>query len=406
MGTEKDVGRDAKKTGILVAGIAFAILAAGYLLISWANTPPAQPSRINVDRVSGGTGTAAQETQQYRDLLKESNEAGAAHALNTNGSFIASISMAEHEPEPPSTPAPVPAARQPQVQVKEHTQYGQSGLDPEKKKAVESYLLELISQRKPASGRSASIAGGAEVQGATGNTSTWTAWTDSLKPAAQVTVTSPQPEAKAQVMIPAGSRTGGVIDTEVDSDNSRTQVLASIPAGPYAGATLMANGVQLAGDGVSINFNRMQWKGDTWNVDVWAAMPDTLRSSVATTVNNRYLSRIILPSLANGVGLTGQLYASANTQILSNGYNNLEGRVGMPDSKAVTGTIIGGTAQHAGQVIATDAQRLPVKQVLVERGQPVALIFMKAVNTTDNLTRSALSEQAPSLLTNQQMDPR
>ncbi|WP_245181618.1 hypothetical protein [Erwinia tracheiphila] len=92
-----------------------------------------------------------------------------------------------------------------------------------------------------------------------------------------------------------------------------------------------------------------------------------------SSVNNRYTTRILLPALAHGLGLGGQLYASANTQILSNGYNTLEGRVGMPDGKAVAGTILGGAAQQAGQVVSQDAQKLPVKQVswsIVARASP------------------------------------
>lgn len=120
----------------------------------------------------------------------------------------------------------------------------------------------------------------------------------------------------------------------------------------------------------------------------------TLQSSVASEVSNRYATRILLPALANGLGLGGQLYASANTQIMSNGFNTLEGRVGMPDGKAVAGTVLGGAAQQAGQVIASDAQKLPVKQVLVNRGQSIAVIFMSAVKESDKETNTP-TDSAP-----------
>ncbi|AXF79004.1 hypothetical protein AV903_26485 (plasmid) [Erwinia tracheiphila] len=84
-----------------------------------------------------------------------------------------------------------------------------------------------------------------------------------------------------RIVIPLGSRPGGLIETAIDSDNTSSQVLARIPAGPYAGATLTANGVQLAGDGVTIHFTNMDWNNNTWRIDAWAAMPDTLQSSVA-----------------------------------------------------------------------------------------------------------------------------
>lgn len=79
---------------------------------------------------------------------------------------------------------------------------------------------------------------------------------------------------------------------------------------------------------------------------------------------------------------------------MSNGFNTLEGRVGMPDGKAVAGTVLGGAAQQAGQVIASDAQKLPVKQVLVNRGQSIAVIFMSAVKESDKETNTP-TDSAP-----------
>lgn len=394
MDAEKDVGRDVKKTGLVIGGVAFAVIAGGFLLATWLSAPPEQASKISVDKAANGTGTVTPESPQYSKVLRANNADGAKQAHEENASFIASVGTGGAREEPVMTPPPPP---QPEpVQTVQQVNYVQQpGMDPDKKKALENLLTELMEQRKPATGQLASVAGGSATgqPGQAGGTetkgNTWAAWTDSLSPQTAAGEAGAPATVAAQVLIPAGSRPGGVIETAIDSDNTRSQVLARIPSGPYAGATLLANGVQLAGDGVAINFNRMEWQGDTWNVDVWAAMPDTLQSSVASDVNNRYATRIILPAIASGLGLAGQLYASANTQILSNGYDNIEARTGMPDAKAVAGTVLGGAAQQAGQVIASDAQRLPVKQVLVYRGQTVALLFMTAVKTSDNVTRAA-----------------
>lgn len=401
MAAEKDVGRDMKKTGLVIGGVLFAVIAGGFLLATWLSAPPEQASRIAVDKAANGSGTTTPESPQYSKVLKANNEDGARQAHEENGSFIASVGSGNVHEEP-ILPPPPPPASEPVQTVQQVNYVPQQTMDPDKKKALETLLIALMEQRQPATGQLASVAGtppgqsgqsGQAPGGANAQNTVWSAWTDSLSPqTAAAGVTGAPATVTERVLIPAGSRPGGVIETAIDSDNTRSQVLARIPSGPYAGATLLANGVQLAGDGVSINFNRMEWQGDTWNVDVWAAMPDTLQSSVASDVNNRYTSRIILPALASGLGLGGQLYASANTQILSNGFNNIEGRVGMPDATAVAGTVLGGAAQQAGQVIASDAQRLPVKQVLVNRGQTVALLFMTALKTTDNVTRAA---QAP-----------
>lgn len=403
MSAENDAGRDIKKTGLLIAAALFCVVAFGFILVSWMSTPPQPASRINVDKAAGGSGKVAPESPQYREILRANNEEGAKQAQAANTSFIASVGTSTTPAPLPAPPPPSPPQQSaPAHQYVQQQQTTQPGVDPDRKKALEALIKELVAQRTAPMGQVASITGMvADQTGSPSNgqlESPYAQWTNSLMPeVTPAALTSNETVQFDRVIIPAGSRPGAIVDTAVDSDNTRSQVLAHIPAGPYAGATFMASGVQLAGDGVSIHFTSMIWNEATWRVNVWAAMPDTLQSSVASSVNNRYATRIILPALANGLGLAGQLYASANTQILSNGYNTLEGRVGMPDGKAVAGTILGGAAQQAGQVISNDAQKLPVKQVLVERGQSIALIFMTAVKESDKETRTPADITPPSL---------
>ena len=403
MSAEKDVSRDVKKTVIIVATVIFSVIAGGFLLVSWVSAPPPAASRINVDKAAGGSGKTAPESAQYRKILRENNADGAQQAQATNGSFISSVESGTVRQVPPISrePAPLPDPQPIQVQQYAPPPISRDAIvDPDKKKALEALIKELVAQRRAPSGQLASAAGATSAQtggnalgGAQSNP--YSGWTESLTPVSVRNGSSgPQPGSTNRVVIPIGSRPGAMIDTAIDSDNTRSQVLAHIPAGPYAGATLTANGVQLAGDGVSINFTSMSWNNDTWRINAWAAMPDTLQSSVASEVSNRYATRILLPALANGLGLGGQLYASANTQIMSNGFNTLEGRVGMPDGKAVAGTVLGGAAQQAGRVIASDAQKLPVKQVLVNRGQSIAVIFMSAVKESDKETNTP-TDSAP-----------
>ncbi|WP_052181560.1 conjugal transfer protein TraO [Plesiomonas sp. ZOR0011] len=393
---EKDVSRDVKKTGAIIVAAVLSLSFGIYLLISWMNTPPPAASRINVDNTLNGTGKDAPESPHYRKVLKESNAEGAKLAQQNNTSFIASLDSGTIKQELPITPPPVSPPPQ-TTSVAYYPPQPQPvpapGIDPDQKKALEALIKEMVTQRAAPTGQLATVAGVVNGQGGGNNAvqvNPYAEWTESLSPTfANDSQATTGPSGKQdRVIIPAGSRPGGVIDTAIDSDNTSSQVIARIPAGKFAGAMLMSNGVQLAGDGVSIHFTKMTWNQDTWRVDVWAAMPDSLQSSVASSVNNRYATRILLPAIAHGLGLGGQLYASANTQILSNGMSTIEGRVGMPDGKAVAGTILGGAAQQAGQVVANDAQKLPVKQVIVERGQSIALLFMSAVKESDRETNT------------------
>lgn len=415
MAAEKDARRDVKKTGVIIVIGGFAVVAFLFILVSWLNAPPEAVTHISVDKTAGGTGKATAESPQYQTLLRENNAEGAKQAMANNTSFIASAGSGTVRQVPPisqeAPPTPPPPRAENPLPPPKHVPA--QTLDPDRKKTLEALLKELVAQRGAPVGQLASITGQAPGQaGQTAGTpgaaaeSPFSGWTDSLSTASQTgNVSGSGGTAADRIVIPVGSRPGGLIETAIDSDNTSSQVLARIPAGPYAGATLTANGVQLAGDGVTIHFTNMDWNNNTWRIDAWAAMPDTLQSSVASSVNNRYTTRILLPALAHGLGLGGQLYASANTQILSNGYNTIEGRVGMPDGKAVAGTILGGAAQQAGQVVSQDAQKLPVKQVLVDRGQSIAVLFMSAVKESDKVIKTRDEPAAVSMQPASRMVP-
>ncbi|ELQ3524058.1 conjugal transfer protein TraO, partial [Salmonella enterica] len=169
------------------------------------------------------------------------------------------------------------------------------------------------------------------------------------------------------------------IITAVDSDNPSSRVIASIPAGQWAGAVLYSPGVKLAGDGVEIHFDRMSWNGMNLKINAYAQREDNLMSSVATSVNNRWFKHIVLPSILGGLGGVGTLYKDANTQVIQGNYGSVTGRVGMPDGKAVTGVIAGGMAEKGSQILTRQAESEPYKQVTVSQHEVVSVLFVDPV---------------------------
>ena len=165
MGADKDVGRDVKKTGIIFVTVIFVILAVGFLLVSWMSAPQSV-SKINVDKAAGGSGKAAPETPQYHKILRENNEAGAKQAQAANSSFIASIGSGTVRQVPPidATPAPPPVPKPaPEAQYAQQQHVPQQSLDPDRKKALEALLKELVAQRVAPTGELAGIAGSMTV---------------------------------------------------------------------------------------------------------------------------------------------------------------------------------------------------------------------------------------------------
>lgn len=195
-------------------------------------------------------------------------------------------------------------------------------------------------------------------------------------------------------LIPALTRVPAYIDTAVDSDNAVSRVVASVPAGPWAGAVLYSQDARLAGQGMDIHFDRMMWRGMFLKVNAYALNERTGMSTVASDVNHRWFKHIVLPSVLGGVGNVGSLYKDANTQILQGNYGSITGRVGMPDGEALAGVIAGGMAERGSQLLTRQAESEPYRQVTVSRGEVVSILFVEPVMSNDISTPS--SGTAPS----------
>lgn len=377
--------------GLILGGIVV-VAGGGYALYSYFAAPPPEPSRVNLTRVGGSTQVSAQEQAAYRELLRENNARGAQTAAASNGSFIASIPLQQDVVTPEETPkaAPAVAPRElPRPQGNGRTQEQEKALSEARQKSLTVLLAKI--QAEPRTDLPA-----AQLLG--GKDGGWAAWRDS-QPGSYVQQAAARSRQLAANMPPASVvvtpywRGPGEIYTGVNSDNGTTPVLGRITTGQYAGAVLKApEGAKLSGDGVIIHFTTMALNGQNYKVDAYALQDDTLVANIATDVDHHYFRRIVLPSVFGGGGEAGQLYAQSNTQMLSNGFNTVTARPGLPDPTAVGGVILGGMAQRAGQVLTNDAARLPDRTVTVKNGEVVAIQFMRGVYSTDAESPQGVSQ--------------
>ncbi|EBW7589760.1 hypothetical protein DQE12_16235 [Salmonella enterica subsp. salamae serovar Sofia] len=389
MSIEKDAASDGKKT-LALAGVAVIIVAgAGYVGWGWMQQSAVPDSQYNLNRVANNAPVSAQESRQYRELLKLSNQQGAQAAESEGNSFVASLSESQQMDDTPVIPrvAPAPVTLNTQTDSSQYGTDQQGGLNDEQKQQITNLLTQLNARWQTSDMQLAS-AFGSEGQDGQSPFSQWAQSVPGLvsspqQPAPQGTAGTSATTAASRINIPSLSRYPGTIDTAIDSDNPESKVIAVIPAGKLQGAQLAAPNVQLAGDGVIVNFKTLAFKGMTCTIDAYAQDDETQRSSIASDVNHRYVTRIILPALANGIGKVGQLYEDSNTQILTTNSGTVTGRTGSPDSKAVAGVIAGGIGQQTAQVMTQDASRLPVTQVNVDRRQVVSILFMKPVTDKD-----------------------
>lgn len=377
--------------GLILGGIVV-VVGGGYALYSYFAAPPPEPSRVNLTRVGGTTQVSAQEQAAYRELLRENNARGAQTAAASNGSFIASIPLQQDVVTPKETPkvAPAVAPRElPRPQGNGRTQEQEKALSEARQKSL-AVLLAKIQAEPQTDLPAAQLLGGKDGG--------WTTWRDS-QPSSYVQQAAARSRQVAENTPPASIvvapywRGPGEIYTGVNSDNGTTPVLGRITTGQYAGAVLKApEGAKLSGDGVIIHFTTMALNGQNYKVDAYALQDDTLVANIATDVDHHYFRRIVLPSVFGGGGEAGQLYAQSNTQMLSNGFNTVTARPGLPDPTAVGGVILGGMAQRAGQVLTNDAARLPDRTVTVKNGEVVAIQFMRGVYSTDAESPQGVSQ--------------
>ncbi|EDT0782394.1 conjugal transfer protein TraO [Salmonella enterica] len=389
MSIEQDAASDGKKTLALLVGGILVIAAGGYLGWGWVHQSAVPESQYNLNRVANNAPVTTQESRQYRDLLKLSNQQGAQEAESDGNSFVASLSESQQKDDTPVVPRvpTTPVALNTQSDKSQQTQGQEGGLNDEQKQQINNLLAQFSARWQTSDMQLAAAFG---TQGQDGQ-SPFTQWAQSVpgltsssaqEPAQTPASSSPAPRV-SHISIPGLMRYPGTIDTAIDSDNPESKVLATIPAGKLAGAVLAAPNVQLAGDGVIVNFKTLAFNDMTCTIDAFAQDDETQRSSIASDVNHRYITRIILPALANGVGKVGQLYEDSNTQILSTNSGTVTGSTGSPDGKAVAGVIAGGIGQQTAQVMTQDASSLPVTQVNVNRRQVVSILFMKPVTDKD-----------------------
>ncbi|MEI7307125.1 conjugal transfer protein TraO [Pectobacterium atrosepticum] len=375
MSAEQDAGQNGKKLFSIIGLAALAILAGSYLLFSWWNKDGSGTnSAVNLNGTASSAGSVTPETPRYRELLKASNDLGASEAAREKRSFIASlpVGLDTREPTPEKRPAPPPKAPQPSPAPRQQTTPAAEQQASEKRLERLQKLLTRINLAR---------AGGdipvqARVIGATENVG--------KQMVSEIpTQRSIRGAELQQQLIPALTRTAGYLETAVDSDNPTSQVVAMIPTGIMAGARLHSPSVKLVGEGVEIHFTRMSWRGMELNVNAYAQRDDNLMSSVASDVNHRWGTHIILPAFLGGVGNVGSLYKDANTQVLQTNVSTVTGRVGKPDASSVAGVMLGGAAEKSTEVIGKEIAREPFRQVTVKQNEVISILFVDAVSTDD-----------------------
>lgn len=386
MASEKKA--DIKKLGLIGGGALAAVLVAVYFMTSRSESLSTDTSAVTARNVSGEKPTDVLDPD-YRKLTELYNQQQSDRALNNGTSFVGMGMNNEKVPQPGNTGQPFTwEGKEEPAKASNNAQASTVGSEQEKRRNERlAKLLEKIEDaRTPAEIKTATpLFASSEKDGNKQNQ--WVASIFNPEEASGQNHADKNAITPAVTLIKALSAFPAVVDSATNSDSSSMKLLAHIASGKYQGARLFSADLSLQGDGVEVKFTSMEWNGETYNVEAYAVNAETREFAIASEVNNRWFTRILLPAIASGIGQTGQLYRDANSQMILTSGGNEYRTTGDPSSKAITGTIAGGIAEQAGKVMAEDASKLPVKQVTVNKGKVIGIQFIKAVTDADKVTR-------------------
>lgn len=226
MKIEKALAKDTGKLLILFILCLFLLGVLGYVGLNWMNTPLQASSHYQIDSVAAQTGRQTIESPEYQALLEKYNKTESEKAREEGQSFVARIR--EGAVEKISLPLPEEENFYTSTPVAEQERGGlpiDTGWNEHRRKAIDILLQDINTQWQPLSFQSATVIDGF-LTGSTEKTRL-----ASNPPEGG----SPSQRPDREIIAPY-TRLSAIIETTVDSDNPESQVLASVPAGRYAGA--------------------------------------------------------------------------------------------------------------------------------------------------------------------------
>ncbi len=191
---------------------------------------------------------------------------------------------------------------------------------------------------------------------------------------------------RGRLIMPAGRGVFAHTVLAVDSDGNGPIVLQA-DSGPLAGDRMIgtfakAGGNNVPSDRLVVRVNSVEHQGRSIPVDAIVTAPDTMETTVASSVDEHYLSRFVLPAAAAFVqGLGTALATTSNTVgVLSPlGGTSFATQLNFPQQLGV------GAGVAAGQVASTLQQQAPRGPTIhLAANANVGVMFLSDMTSTGN----------------------
>lgn len=189
-------------------------------------------------------------------------------------------------------------------------------------------------------------------------------------------------EEEAEILISAGEIVYGQLLLQANSDVPFT-VLAQMVSGPLSGWKLMGK-FEVIDD---LNLLGIKFKsavsdeGKTYKVRAVMLNPDNGLAAMRTSVDHRYLRRIVLPMAAEFIsGYASAIAESGRTSVTVTGQSVVSAENPTTDKQDVA-TGVEGAADEISTIL-EDFGEVPVK-IVIDAGTPIGIFFTRSVLSTD-----------------------
>ena len=183
---------------------------------------------------------------------------------------------------------------------------------------------------------------------------------------------------RQRVLIPAGRGIFAHTVLAASSDQNSPVVLEA-DSGPIAHARLIG-GFSREGERLVVRINKMSFGGPDVGVDGLVVSPDTAEAGVATSVEQHYLARFLLPAGAAFVSGLGQAFAQSNSTVVASPFGGATAlqRLNLGQQLGVGAGVAGA---RVGQALDQAAPR--ASTVHLDKNSSVGVMFLSDVTVAE-----------------------
>ncbi|MGE3624417.1 MAG: TrbI/VirB10 family protein [Bdellovibrionales bacterium] len=195
--------------------------------------------------------------------------------------------------------------------------------------------------------------------------------------------------AQPKIIVPAGTVSYAQLLTEANSDVPGP-ILAQILSGPLKGARAVGQ-FKVENEYLVLKFNLVNYKNKDYTINAIALDPDTTLGGMATEVDQRYLTRVLLPAAAGFMQGFASALGQGSSSVVTNGDTTIVQQSGKGLEEGLFSGL-GQAGQTLGQFFQNQANATK-PLVRVAAGTPMGMFFITSVTDRQPGANDYMSQQ-------------